>query len=755
VSLAGPVLALTSGGTASVPAPKVPTPPCTVLLQNVSPYALQAQIQGGTVWIPPYTQQSVPWSNSVGVTVSAEPVITSPSGAPASLLVTFYNQGEVVPPNGPITGYTSITGAVVNATISGPVTVSGTVAISSGTVDVGTVAGSISIAAGQVVQVENVPAGTVVVGGTVAISSGTINVGTISGSISIAAGQVVQVENVPAGTVVVGGTVAISSGTVNIGTISGSVTIASGSVDIGSGNITIVGGQGGLTNVGTYLPPVSLWTLDPLTTSPTTKTVALPVGTQAVKVTFWDNWASIGNVTILTVRGTTTSTYYLDAPLPGEDVIILSIDAITDPSVTFVVQGAVGGGGITAVALIGNAAIDVGDSPNDPLWVQTSPNLPLAVIGPDGTVILTTGTLPVELGTLSMANGQQAVSGSYTLPANGAGVLVVTPANATANGSQVLIVGINGGPSVSKSFLANGGGDTFLTLAGATESPVTVVVTWTSKNLTGSPIPAATVYALIVPNTVDIGSGNITVVGGQGGQTNVSIDAPPVSIGTLTILSGHNTATLTANLGNNWTGIVVQVVDEGDTGILQFGVEIVVYDAAGGPVYGDTWSLKSAGNAIVVPITGNIDGGTGTFTVTVGTGGYAVVTNTVVAHVGALLGTGIQYVTTPPLQAINVVPGLGNGVVNWANYQPVAALTWYQVLAFNSVRRGLLLYANWTNAAHCAIGIGSNFPSYFLGPGAYYEMPLPIQTASIAAYWDILPTGGLVTTAGLLNTEVT
>jgi len=265
VSLAGPVLALTSGGTASVPAPKVPTPPCTVLLQNVSPYALQAQIQGGTVWIPPYTQQSVPWSNSVGVTVSAEPVITSPSGAPASLLVTFYNQGEVVPPNGPITGYTSITGAVVNATISGPVTVSGTVAISSGTVNVGTVAGSISIAAGQVIQVENVPSGSVTVAGTVAISSGTVNVGTISGAISIAASQVVQVENVPAGSVTVAGTVAISSGTVNVGTISGAISIAAGQVvqveNVPAGTI-VVGGtvaiSSGTVNVGTVSGSVTI-----------------------------------------------------------------------------------------------------------------------------------------------------------------------------------------------------------------------------------------------------------------------------------------------------------------------------------------------------------------------------------------------------------------------------------------------------------------------------------------------------------------
>jgi hypothetical protein len=331
VSLAGPVLALTSGGTASVPAPKVPTPPCTVLLQNVSPYALQAQIQGGTVWIPPYTQQSVPWSNSVGVTVSAEPVITSPSGAPASLLVTFYDQGEAVPANGPITGYTSITGAVVNATISGPVTVSGTVAISSGTVDVGTVAGSISIAAGQVVQV----------------------------------------ENVPAGTVVVGGTVAISSGTVNIGTISGSVTIASGSVDIGSGNITIVGGQGGATNVGTYLPPVRVGQITPLSVGSNAVNCVLPPGTQAVKITFWGGYGSGRVISGLYVLGITTGLEYLNNVAPQQDVIVLPIDQVTEPGVVQVAfTSRLAGGGVTVVAVLGNATVDVGDSPQQPVFTQ-------------------------------------------------------------------------------------------------------------------------------------------------------------------------------------------------------------------------------------------------------------------------------------------------------------------------------------------------------------------------------------------------
>ena len=331
MSLAGPVLALTSGGTASVPAPKVPTPPCTVLLQNVSPYALQAQIQGGTVWIPPYTQQSVPWSNSVGVTVSAEPVITSPSGAPASLLVTFYDQGEAVPANGPITGYTSITGAVVNATISGPVTVSGTVAISSGTVDVGTVAGSISIAAGQVVQV----------------------------------------ENVPAGTVVVGGTVAISSGTVNIGTISGSVTIASGSVDIGSGNITIVGGQGGATNVGTYLPPVRVGQITPLSVGSNAVNCVLPPGTQAVKITFWGGYGSGRVISGLYVLGITTGLEYLNNVAPQQDVIVLPIDQVTEPGVVQVAfTSRLAGGGVTVVAVLGNATVDVGDSPQQPVFTQ-------------------------------------------------------------------------------------------------------------------------------------------------------------------------------------------------------------------------------------------------------------------------------------------------------------------------------------------------------------------------------------------------
>jgi hypothetical protein len=431
----------------------------------------------------PYSNQVVAWPGGQGVNVVPQPPTgTVPPSAPNILLPTYYGEGEVPPPQQPL-GVTNIEAGTVTAIISGPVTVAGTVAISSGTVNVGTVAGSISIAAGQVIQVENVPSGSVTITGSVAISSGTVDIGTISGDVTLAANQVVQVENTAGGSVTVAGTVAISSGTVNIGTISGAVTIASGSVDIGSGNITIVGGQGS--------------------------------------------------------------------------------------------------------------------------------------------------------------------------------------------------------------------------------------------------------------------------------ATNVSTDAPPVSVGTLTVLTGNDSATLTANIGNTWTGVVVQVVDEGDTGITDYEVKVTILDAAGGVIFQQLLFDSVPGWSVVVPVTGNIDGGAGTVRVDFYTNSYAVTKNTVVAHVGALLGTGVQYVATPTHQPISVQVAAGEGITSTTAFVPALATTWYDLVIQDFTRTGLFLYANWSNAAYCAVGIAGNVLSFVLGPGAYYEMPNPILSSWLNVYFDVLPAGGFAATPALWVTQVT
>jgi hypothetical protein len=170
---------------------------------------------------------------------------------------------------------------------------------------------------------------------------------------------------------VVGGTVAISSGTVNIGTISGSVTIASGSVDIGSGNITIVGGQGGATNVGTYLPPVRVGQITPLSVGSNAVNCVLPPGTQAVKITFWGGYGSGRVISGLYVLGITTGLEYLNNVAPQQDVIVLPIDQVTEPGVVQVAfTSRLAGGGVTVVAVLGNATVDVGDSPQQPVFTQ-------------------------------------------------------------------------------------------------------------------------------------------------------------------------------------------------------------------------------------------------------------------------------------------------------------------------------------------------------------------------------------------------
>ena len=71
-----------------------------------------------------------------------------------------------------------------------------------------------------------------------------------------------------------------------------------------------------------------------------------------------------------------------------------------------------------------------------------------------------------------------------------------------------------------------------------------------------------------------------------------------------------------------------------------------------------------------------------------------------------------------------------------ANNPTIPGTTWETLLAANSSRRGLLLYANWTGAGFAGIGISqTSFPNVVLYAGQYWEMPAPISTAII--YWII------------------
>ncbi len=179
-------------------------------------------------------------------------------------------------------------------------------------------------------------------------------------------------------------------------------------------------------------------------------------------------------------------------------------------------------------------------------------------------------------------------------------------------------------------------------------------------NITNASIPiAGTVDATItnasipVTGTVDVTSGDMTIVSGQDGSINVSTDSPPIPIGSITIDATRSTGDNTYSLQNEWTGIVVELT----AAVYAYSptsVEIVITDSASNVVAKTIVSVPNTNtDPVVVPVFGNIDGGTGFVSVTITTNS-PLATTMVVAHVGALLGTGLQTVINNQLQPLYV-----------------------------------------------------------------------------------------------------
>lgn len=206
-------------------------------------------------------------ASGTGTPINIGPVLIAP-GDTLKVIATGLSNGDTVAGTAtgvcasnisdvPITttkissGAVVISGGSVNiGTITGTVTITGAVTVS-GTVNIGSVSGTVTV--GGTVAVSTI-SGTVSISGAVTVSSGTVNIGTISGTVTVA------------------GSVAISSGTVNIGTIA-------------AGNITIVGGQGGATNVGVAMEPYPIGSYTtPNLSKNTSPSMPLLPGTHAVMV---------------------------------------------------------------------------------------------------------------------------------------------------------------------------------------------------------------------------------------------------------------------------------------------------------------------------------------------------------------------------------------------------------------------------------------------------------------------------------------
>lgn len=145
----------------------------------------------------------------------------------------------------------------------------------------------------------------------------------------------------------------------------------------------------------------------------------------------------------------------------------------------------------------------------------------------------------------------------------------------------------------------------------------------------------------------------------------------PTPLGTLTIPSGMSGSnSLTISVQNHWTGLVLYTAGPivnypvSATAALNIGIDL--YDNAGNLLAALAVlavPVVPVPPQIMLPIAGNIDGAVDSAVISAflqpypGPGALPHVTAaTVVGHVGAMLGTGIQWVATPSAQALLVNP---------------------------------------------------------------------------------------------------
>ena len=150
------------------------------------------------------------------------------------------------------------------------------------------------------------------------------------------------------------------------------INVQGGTVDVGTGDVTVIGGQGGSLNVGTMLLPAQLGPLV-VPTSGASATYPIPAGTQAVKLVAYGNAVSMGYPQgTVSVTGTTTGTEYVPyltgTSLLAQDVTILEIDSASEAGITVLVAGATTAFKLGVIALLGSAAVAVANNQGDPLY---------------------------------------------------------------------------------------------------------------------------------------------------------------------------------------------------------------------------------------------------------------------------------------------------------------------------------------------------------------------------------------------------
>lgn len=204
-----------------------------VILWNTSGYILNIiprYNEAGTITIPP--SNGVQLANDWDYSIVAQVVNPNDGNTPVSGVFagSIYYNNETLPPP-PSINPTNIA-AVVE---SGTITVTGTVDVSSGTIDIGNTpsvtvqSGTVDIGSGTVtvgsgnISISNTPTVNIASGQSVIISSGSVDIGNTP-TVNIAANQVVQVTNEPSGQLTVAGTVDAN--------VAGNVTIDAGTVNV-------------------------------------------------------------------------------------------------------------------------------------------------------------------------------------------------------------------------------------------------------------------------------------------------------------------------------------------------------------------------------------------------------------------------------------------------------------------------------------------------------------------------------------------
>jgi hypothetical protein len=214
----------------------------------------------GSAALAPGTANKFAWTNQYGALVAhwVNPITGAPPSTP-QVIVEYSDDptgGELVgayPSTiqsgtfiGSITGPVNVTGNV-NANITNAnIAVTGSVSVTSvgGTVTVGgsvnaNVTNTVNVTVPGTVNVQGVAGGTTIgIAGTVSVSSGTVNIGTVAGTVAVSGNVTATISGTP--TVTISGTVTatISSGTV---AISGNVTVQKiVNVVSGQGNIDVL-----------------------------------------------------------------------------------------------------------------------------------------------------------------------------------------------------------------------------------------------------------------------------------------------------------------------------------------------------------------------------------------------------------------------------------------------------------------------------------------------------------------------------------